>query len=334
MRHVEIGGTNQPFAAECQFLASGPQAHVQTGLEAHLYVALTQIHGIVERAGSGRRVVSADARVLRLGEEPQPGNRFDAEVHANAARIVRIGVRVDHRRAGGVLQTPSNLPAHLQPMRQLLGWGPIHHELPGRRLRGVCRPIRGWLGLPGGAGRQCDRHCCEGGQAPMSGHTPARQTKVSAPHHGYRDVVTTVVAGGRPSDVAVTLMRPAWPACERTISRASPLKAFRWSAWNGSTVAALPLSTASILPAPSTLNCTRLSASGQKLPSLSSTRTVMKERSWPSAAILARSGVSAAGRVPRRCGSHPRRSACRLCTRPRATIPGHTAPPIPGGISK
>src|ERR1019366_4140125 len=43
---------------------------------------------------------------------------------------------------------------------------------------------------------------------------------------------------------------------------------------------------------PSSANFTRLSARGQKLPSLSSTRTVTNERSSPSAAMAARSGVS------------------------------------------
>ena len=54
------------------------------------------------------------------------------------------------------------------------------------------------------------------------------------------------VAG--PADRTVTRIEPFSPRFERTISSASPLNAFRWSAWNGSTVAALPLSTAAITP--------------------------------------------------------------------------------------
>ena len=53
-----------------------------------------------------------------------------------------------------------------------------------------------------------------------------------------------------------------------------PLKALRWSAWKDSSLAALPLSTAAMVPGPVMLNFTRLSAAGQRLPSLSSIRMV------------------------------------------------------------
>src|ERR1019366_5768573 len=77
-------------------------------------------------------------------------------------------------------------------------------------------------------------------------------------------VVTVASPARRPSPVAVIFTRPALPRSPRTINRAKPLNALRWSAWKDSTVAALPLSTPAILAGPSRANFTRLSAVGQK----------------------------------------------------------------------
>lgn len=59
----------------------------------------------------------------------------------------------------------------------------------------------------------------------------------------------------------------------------------------------LPLSTPAMNPFPSTWNCTRLSALGHRLPSLSSISTVTKLRSVPLLFIVLQCGVK--GRI---CG--------------------------------
>src|ERR1019366_5340427 len=136
------------------------------------------------------------------------------------------------------------------------------------------------------------RFRCQHGSWPI-----ANRPQIHNPlHKGYAGgdylVVTVASPARRPSPVAVIFTRPALPRSPRTINRAKPLNALRWSAWKDSTVAALPLSTPAILAGPSRANFPRLSAVGQKLPSLSSTRTVTNERSSPSAAMVARSGGS------------------------------------------
>src|SRR5579884_40481 len=82
----------------------------------------------------------------------------------------------------------------------------------------------------------------------------------------YGRVAISVEAEDRPSEVAVTRILPPRPRCDCTIRSARPLKALRWSAWNDSVVAALPLSTARSAPAPVTWKCTSLAAAGQRLP--------------------------------------------------------------------
>jgi hypothetical protein len=106
----------------------------------------------------------------------------------------------------------------------------------------------------------------------------------------YR-ALRTAPAAVRPGDVARMRMEPDTPRFERTISSARPLHARRSRAWNGSRLAALPLSTAAMRPAPSTAKRTRLSAPGTTFPSASSMRTVTKDRSSPSAWRVVRSGT-------------------------------------------
>src|ERR1700722_2997025 len=97
-------------------------------------------------------------------------------------------------------------------------------------------------------------------------------------------------------------IRPAWPLFDRTINSAMPLNALRRSAWNGSSVAALPLSTAAIVPAPVTLKCTRLSPGGHTKITVAIFSSPRDERE-----------IVAIGeyRCMVRSEFHPRRRACR-----------------------
>ena len=70
------------------------------------------------------------------------------------------------------------------------------------------------------------------------------------------------------------------------------MRFFIFGVWNDSSEAGFPLAPARYVPAPFTLKLITLSASGQRFPSLSSTLTVTNDKSFPSALICVRSGVS------------------------------------------
>ena len=104
----------------------------------------------------------------------------------------------------------------------------------------------------------------------------------------FPDNVT--VAGVNPWDLAVKVIVPGPVAL--TMARQRPLNAFIEVPLKGSRLAASPLSRATISPGPLMEKVTGFLLRGTMSPSLSSTVTVTKERSFPSAAIDARSGVS------------------------------------------
>src|SRR5690606_3504205 len=83
---------------------------------------------------------------------------------------------------------------------------------------------------------------------------------------GLRATAMVVSPFVRPSLAAVTVILPVSPALVLTIARASPLKAARSGAWNGSKLVGSPLSVATISPGPAMVNRMRLSARGTRTP--------------------------------------------------------------------
>ena len=96
----------------------------------------------------------------------------------------------------------------------------------------------------------------------------------------------------RPSDVAVRVITPGCPRLALTMARARPLKALRSGEAKMLRSVGSPLSVATSTPGPVSSKWIGFLERGTIRPSLSATVRVTKERSWPSPAMMLRSGLS------------------------------------------